>query len=97
MSDDGFETREVQLIDHALQAMINEHARQGWELVDVGDDYVASFRRPVDGAAPREYATVLIVPAARDAILAQWREMGYELVFERGTVAYLLKTDEDDR
>ena len=93
-ADTTYETRSVQLIDHALQAMINEHAREGWELVDVDDGWVAEFRRPVDGAAPREYATVMIVPAARDAILDQWTSMGYELAFERGRVAYLLRTQE---
>ena len=90
----GYETRSVQLIDHALQSMINEHARQGWELVDVGEDWVASFRRPVDGGEPREYATVMIVPAARDAILSQWQQMGFELALERGRVAYMLRTQD---
>ncbi len=93
--DDAVETRTVQLIDHALQAMLNEHARQGWELVDVDEQYVATLRRPVGGGRPREYATVLVVPAAREAILGQWEAMGYELALERGRVAYLERTTED--
>lgn len=92
-----YETRSVQLIDHALQAMVNEHAAQGWELVDVDESYVATMRRPVEGATPWEYATVLIVPAARDAILQQWTAMGYELALERGKVAYLRRPRETAR
>lgn len=91
------ETRQVQLIDHALQAMLNEHAAQGWELVDVDDAYVATLQRPLEGAQPWDYATVLIVPAARDAILQQWTAMGYELVLERGKVAYLRRPRETAR
>lgn len=91
MSDTGdvaTETRRVQLIDHALQAMLNEHGARGWRLVDVDDQFVATLERPVDGAEPIEYATVLVVPAARDAIIGQWTEMGFQLQLERGTVAY---------
>ena len=68
--------------------------REGWELVDVGEDWVAEFRRPEGGGEPREYATVMIVPAARDAILDQWRSMGFALALERGRVAYLLRTQD---
>lgn len=91
------ETRSVQLIDHALQAMLNEHAAQGWELVDVGDDWVATMQRPRGGGTPREYATVLLVPAARDQILAQWTGMGWDLALERGNVAYLVRRREAAR
>ncbi len=95
--DPEVETRSVQLIDHALQAMLNEHAAQGWELVDVGDDYVATLQRPRAGGVAREYATVLLVPAARDQILAQWTGMGWELALERGSVAYLVRRREGAR
>lgn len=87
MSD--FETTTKPLIDHALGAMLNEHGAQGWELTEVDDDLTAHLRRPADGDGPVwQYATVPLVPAARDAIMRQWTDKGYELVLERNGVGY---------
>lgn len=88
MSD--HETRTVQLINHALAPMLNEHGAQGWELVDVEADHTAHLRRPTDEAArtPWQYATVPLVPAARQAILDQWTGQGFELTVERDNVGY---------
>lgn len=86
--DPDVETREVQLIDHALAPMLNEHGAQGWELVAVADDLTATLRRRTHDPVPWEYATVPLIPSARDVILEQWTSMGYELVLERGTVGF---------
>lgn len=84
-----YETREAPLINHALQAMLNEHGAAGWELVDVEGE-TARLRRPEaeDRRTRWRYATVPLVPTARDAILSQWTEQGYELVVERDNVGY---------
>ncbi len=84
-----YETTTKPLINHALQAMLNEHGADGWELTDVEGE-TAHLRRPVDtGERVRwRYATVPLVPAARDAIMAQWTEQGFELVVERERVGY---------
>ena len=84
-----YETTTKPLINHALQAMLNEHGGEGWELVDVEGE-MAELRRPAD---PDErtrwrYATVPLVPAARQAILDQWTEQGFVLVVERDRVGY---------
>ena len=34
------------------------------------------------------YATVPLVPAAKDVIMGQWTEQGYDLVVERDNVGY---------
>lgn len=87
MSD--YETRELQLIDHFLKGQLDEQGRDGWELVDVAEGGVATLRRPEGDDAPAwEYATVPLVPAARDVIVAQWTEMGYELVHQQGVTGY---------
>lgn len=84
-----YETTTAPLIDHALQAMLNEHGAKGWELTDVEADHTAHLRRPVGGDQPAwEYATVPLVPAARQAIMNQWTEQGYDLVVERDNVGY---------
>ena len=84
-----YETRQAPLINHALQAMLNEHGADGWELTDVEGE-TAHLRRPVeDGARSHwRYATVPLVPAARQAIMDQWTEQGFELVVERDNVGY---------
>ena len=84
-----YETTTRPLINHALQAMLNEHGAAGWELTDVEGE-TAHLRRPVDEAARTRwrYATVPLVPAAREAIMSQWTEQGFELVVERERVGY---------
>lgn len=84
-----YETTTKPLINHALQAMLNEHGAAGWELTDVEGE-TAHLRRPVDESARTRwrYATVPLVPAARDAIMGQWTEQGYEFVVERERVGY---------
>lgn len=85
----GYETTTAPLIDHALQAMLNEHGANGWELTDVEADHTAHLRRPVGDDRPAwEYATVPLVPTARQAIMDQWTEQGYALVVERDNVGY---------
>lgn len=84
-----YETTTKPLINHALQAMLDEHGAEGWELTDVEGE-TAHLRRPV-GAEERvrwRYATVPLVPAARQAILDQWTEQGFALVVERDNVGY---------
>ena len=89
-----YDTTTAPLINHALQAMLNEHGARGWELTEVVDD-TAHLRRPTSGEAPAwEYATVPLVPAARQAILDQWLEQGYELAVERDNVGYFKRTRE---
>lgn len=88
-TEQAYETKQAPLIDHALQAMLNEHGAEGWELVDV-EGATAELRRPVQADARRRwrYATVPLVPAARQAIMDQWTEQGFELVLERDNVGY---------
>ncbi len=88
--ESGYETRTAPLIDHALQAMLNEHGAAGWELTSVESDHTAHLRRPSDPGAHTlwQYATVPLVPAARQAIMDQWTEQGYDLVVERDNVGY---------
>lgn len=90
------ETTTVQLINHALQAMLNEHGAQGWELTGVEDDHAAHLQRPraADERTVWRYATVPLVPAARQAIIDQWTEQGYELAVERDNVGYFKRTQE---
>lgn len=84
-----YETTTKPLINHALQAMLNEHGAAGWELTDVEGE-TAHLRRPVDAdeRSTWRYATVPLVPAARAAIMGQWTEQGYDLVVERDNVGY---------
>ncbi len=86
-----YETTTRPLINHALQAMLNEHGADGWELTDVEGE-TAHLRRPTDPAERTRwrYATVPLVPApaAREAIMGQWTEQGFELVVERERVGY---------
>ena len=88
MSSD-YETKQAPLVDHALQAMLNEHGVEGWELTDV-EDFTAQLRRPVDADERTRwrYATVPLVPSARQAIMDQWIDQGFELVVERNNVGY---------
>lgn len=88
--DREYETRTAPLIDHALQAMLNEHGAEGWELTDVESDHTAHLRRPTDADEHTvwQYATVPVVPAARQAIMSQWTEQGFDLVVERDNVGY---------
>ncbi len=85
--EQAYETMQAPLINHALAAMLNDHGRQGWELLDVEGD-TAQLRRPEGGGPEWEYATVPLIPAARQVILDQWLGMGYEMVVERDTIAY---------
>lgn len=84
-----YETTTKPLINHALQAMLNEHGAQGWELTDVEGE-TAHLRRPTatDERVRWRYATVPLVPAAREAIMGQWTEQGFDLVVERDNVGY---------
>jgi hypothetical protein len=95
VSDTTYETMQAPLINHALQAMLNDHGRHGWELVGV-DGETAELRRPEAAAAVLvwEYATVPMIPAAREVILGQWHGMGYELVLETAAVAYFKRSKE---
>lgn len=95
MSDDAieYETTTAPLINHALQAMLNEHGAQGWELTGVEGD-LAHLRRPAGGGPAWEYATVPLVPAARDVIVDQWLGKGFELALEVDRVGYFKRTRE---
>jgi hypothetical protein len=77
------------LINHALQAMLNEHGAEGWELTDVEGE-TAHLRRPsaAEDRVRWQYATVPLVPVARQAIMEQWTEQGFALVVERDNVGY---------
>jgi len=95
VSESETETTDVQLINHALGPMLNEHGAQGWRLVDITDEWVATLERPAGGDAPAlQYATAPLVPAARDVIIEQWTDQGYEFLLESQRVGYFVKPRE---